>query len=142
MNVIQKVSARRPSIQALAEWSLRDEQVYHSDLVGRQSRLVVLDTIGCALAGTRSDVAAPVLHYVLDSGGAPQCTVIGSHLKTSLPMRCWSMACACAALISTTSSSSRRTASSASGDIRATTFRWRFRPARCSGARWGRCSKP
>src|SRR5947199_9694776 len=85
MNVIQKVSGSRPSIQALAEWSLRDEEVYHSDLVVRQSRLVVLDTIGCALAGTRSDVAAAVLDYVLDSGGAPQCTVIGSHLKTSLP---------------------------------------------------------
>jgi 2-methylcitrate dehydratase len=85
MNVIQKVSASRPSIQALAEWSLCDEQVYRSELVVRQSRLVVLDTIGCALAGTRSDVAAAVLDYVLDSGGAPQCTVIGSHLKTSLP---------------------------------------------------------
>ena len=85
MNVIQKVSASRPSIQALAEWSLRDEQAYHTDLVVRQARLVVLDTIGCALAGTRSDVAAAVLDYVLDSGGAPQCTVIGSHLKTSLP---------------------------------------------------------
>src|SRR5215468_7834691 len=85
MNVIQKVSGSRPSIVALAEWSLRDEEAYRSDLVVRQSRLVVLDTIGCALAGARSDVAAAVLDYVLDSGGAPQCTVIGSHLKTSLP---------------------------------------------------------
>jgi len=85
MNVIQKVSGRRPSIQALAGWSLRDEEIYRSDLVVRQTRLVVLDTIGCALAGTRSDIAAAVLDYVLDCGGAPQCTVIGSHLKTSLP---------------------------------------------------------
>jgi 2-methylcitrate dehydratase len=85
MNVIQKVSGSRSSIQTLADWALRDEEVYRSDLVVRQSRLVVLDTIGCALAGTRSDVAAAVLDYVVDSGGAPQCTVIGSHLKTSLP---------------------------------------------------------
>jgi len=84
MNVIHKISEDRPSVQALADWSLRDEQAYHSDLVLRQSRLLVLDTIGCAIAGTRSDVAAAVLDFVLDSGGAPQCTIIGSHLKTSL----------------------------------------------------------
>src|SRR5258708_31440578 len=84
MNVIHKASESRPSIQALADWSLRDEQAYHSDLVVRQSRLLVLDAIGCAIAGTRSDVAAAVLDFVLDSSGAPQCTIIGSHLKTSL----------------------------------------------------------
>jgi 2-methylcitrate dehydratase len=84
MDVLHKVSDNRPSIQALADWSLRDEPAYHSDLVVRQSRLLVLDTIGCAIAGTRSDVAAAVLDFVLDSGGAPQCTIIGSHLKTSL----------------------------------------------------------
>src|SRR5258708_32031230 len=84
MNVIRKISGSRPSIQALADWSLRDEQAYHGDLVLRQSRLLVLDTIGCAIAGTRSEVAAAALDFVLDAGGAPQCTIIGSHLKTSL----------------------------------------------------------
>ena len=84
MNVIHKVSENPPSIQALADWSLRDEEAYHADLVVRQARLVVLDTIGCAIAGTRSDATAAVLDYVLDSGGAPQCTIIGTHLKTSL----------------------------------------------------------
>ena len=63
---------------------MRDEQAYHADLVVRQARLVVLDTIGCAISGTRSDVAAAVVDLVLDAGGAPQCTIIGSHLKTSL----------------------------------------------------------
>jgi len=81
---MHKFSESRPSIQALADWSLRDEPAYHADLVMRQSRLLVLDTIGCAIAGTRSDVAAAVLDFVLDSGGVPQCTIIGSHLKTSL----------------------------------------------------------
>src|ERR1700730_12770297 len=84
MNVIHKVAESRSSIQALADWSLCDEQAYRSDLVVRQSRLLVLDTIGCAIAGTRADVAAAVLDLVLDSGGAPKCTIIGSHLKTSL----------------------------------------------------------
>ena len=36
MNVLHKVSGDRPSIQALADWSLRDEEAYHSDLVERQ----------------------------------------------------------------------------------------------------------
>src|SRR3954452_6718872 len=85
MSKVDKVSGDRSSIQALADWSLGDEPAYRSDLVARQSRLVLLDTIGCAIAGTRSDVAAAVLDFVLESGGAPQCTIIGSHLKTSLP---------------------------------------------------------
>jgi 2-methylcitrate dehydratase len=84
MDLIHKVAGRRPSIQALADWSLCDERVYRSDLVERQARLLALDTIGCAIAGTRSDAAAAVLDFVLDSGGAPQCTIIGSQLKTSL----------------------------------------------------------
>jgi 2-methylcitrate dehydratase len=84
MNVIQGGLGTRSSIQALAEWSLCDEPTYRSDLVVRQSRLLALDTIGCAIAGARSDVAAAVLDFVQDSGGAPQCTIIGSHLKTSL----------------------------------------------------------
>src|SRR5260370_3242043 len=83
MNVIRKVSGSRPSIQALADWSLRDEQAYHGDLVLRQSRLLVLDTIGCAIAGTRSEVPAAALDFVLDAGGAPQSTIIVSPLKTS-----------------------------------------------------------
>jgi hypothetical protein len=85
MNETHKGPDGRPSIQALADWSLADEQAYGSDLVVRQSRMLVLDTIGCAIAGTRSDVAAAVLGLVLDSGGAPQCTIIGSQLQTSLP---------------------------------------------------------
>src|SRR5882757_9177623 len=85
MNKIDKDPGYRSSIQALADWSLGDEQAYRSDLVARQSRLILLDTIGCAIAGTRSDVAAAVLDFVRDSGGAPQCTIIGSDLKTSLP---------------------------------------------------------
>ena len=84
MDAIRKVPGSRTSIQALADWSLRDDQAYHTDLVARQARLLVLDSIGCAIAGTRSDVAAAVLDFVLDSGGAPQCTIIGSHFKTSL----------------------------------------------------------
>jgi 2-methylcitrate dehydratase len=84
MDIIHKASGDRPSIQALADWSLRHEQAYRCDPVLRQSRLLVLDTIGCAIAGTRSDAASAVLDFVLDSGGAPQCTIIGSHLKTSL----------------------------------------------------------
>jgi 2-methylcitrate dehydratase len=84
MNVVQNISNGRDSIQALADWSLRNEEPYRAELALRQSRLLVLDTIGCAIAGTRSDVAAAVLDFVLDSGGAPQCTIIGSHRKTAL----------------------------------------------------------
>jgi 2-methylcitrate dehydratase len=73
------------SIQALADWSLRGAEAYRSDLVVRQARLLVLDTIGCAIAGARSDVSAAVTDFVLDLGGAPKCTVIGTQLQTGLP---------------------------------------------------------
>src|SRR3954463_9760671 len=85
MDQVKTDPRRRPSIQALAEWSLREEPAYRSDLVLRQARLVVLDTIGCAVAGSQSEVAGAVLDVVQDLGGAPQCTIIGSRLKTSLP---------------------------------------------------------
>lgn len=84
MNEHSRALTQRHSIQALADWSLRDERAYRSDLAVRQARLLVLDTIGCAIAGTRSDVAAAVLDYVLEAGGAPQCTIFGTHRKTSL----------------------------------------------------------
>jgi 2-methylcitrate dehydratase len=84
MNMTRRIPDSRASIEAVAEWSLSNGQAYRSELALRQARLLVLDTIGCAIAGSRSDVAAAVLDLVLDAGGAPQCTIIGSHLKTSL----------------------------------------------------------
>jgi len=81
---MRRIPESRASIQTLAEWSLSNGKAYRSDLELRQARLLVLDAIGCAIAGSRSDVAAAVLDFVLDCGGAPQCTIIGSHLKTSL----------------------------------------------------------
>jgi 2-methylcitrate dehydratase len=84
MNAPRRVTESRASIAALAEWSVSDWPAFHSELATRQARLLVLDTIGCAIAGTRAEVAAAVLDLVLEAGGAPQCTIIGSSHRTSL----------------------------------------------------------
>jgi 2-methylcitrate dehydratase len=68
----------------LAKWSLRTEEACRAERVQRQARLVILDTIGCAIAGTRSHIGAAVLDFVLAAESAPRCTIIGSHRKTSL----------------------------------------------------------
>ena len=51
----------------------------------RRARLALLDCIGCALAGARYDSSRLLLDFVRDCGGAPQATVIGTDLRTSLP---------------------------------------------------------
>ena len=50
-----------------------------------QAKLLLLDTIGCGLAASEQPAARNVLEAMANTGGAPQCTVIGSAAKTSFP---------------------------------------------------------
>lgn len=47
--------------------------------------LIVLDTIGCAIGGWIEEPAQRVVRVVEGLGGAPDCQVIGSSLRTSAP---------------------------------------------------------
>src|SRR5262249_58465811 len=50
-----------------------------------QTKLLILDTIGCGFAAFEEEGAAAVLQTLVHMGGAPQCTVLGSTEKTSAP---------------------------------------------------------
>jgi 2-methylcitrate dehydratase len=72
------------SITKLAAWTLANEAAYRSELTLRQAKLLVLDTIGCALAGSTSETTVYALDLARDLGGNPECTIIGVPGKTSI----------------------------------------------------------
>jgi 2-methylcitrate dehydratase len=72
------------SIRSLAEWTLANEPAYRSPLVLRQARLVLLDTLGCAIIGARAPAARSVQAFVDALGGNPECTLIGARGRTSV----------------------------------------------------------
>ncbi len=72
------------SISTLAAWTLEPESAYRSELVLRQARLLVLDTLGCALVGAGSDTAKSTISVADELGGNPECTIIGMPGKTSI----------------------------------------------------------
>lgn len=69
------------SIELLAAWSVSRDAVPPVTAARRQARLLLLDTIGCALAAVDCDPIAGVLRLASRSGG--EATIIGSG-KASL----------------------------------------------------------
>jgi 2-methylcitrate dehydratase len=50
----------------------------------RQAQLLLLDTIGCGLAGAHEEVAQAVAEVALATGGKPECPLIGRAQKTDV----------------------------------------------------------
>lgn len=50
----------------------------------RQTRLVLLDTIACALIGASAPAARSVLAVIDELGGRPECTLLGTDRKSSV----------------------------------------------------------
>lgn len=74
----------RSSIAELAEWTLRTDAAYVTDLALRQAELLTLDSIGCAFASHGAGSPRRVAELVREMGGTPACTVIGHGFKTSV----------------------------------------------------------
>lgn len=72
------------SIEKLADWSLTADARLRSDRALRQASLLVLDTIGCALAALDNPDARAVRELAQETGGQAECTIIGSEAKSSL----------------------------------------------------------
>jgi 2-methylcitrate dehydratase len=70
------------SIAHLARWIRSFDQEAISPAALRQAKLLVLDTIGCGLAGREEMVSSAVLG-VMDIGGVGQCSIIGTGWKTT-----------------------------------------------------------
>ena len=83
--------AKKPTLQGpgtvekLADWALaiRAEDIPEATL--HQAKLLLLDTIGCGYAALDEEASRGMIATVAETGGAPQCTVIGGAAKTSAP---------------------------------------------------------
>jgi 2-methylcitrate dehydratase len=83
--------AKKPTLQGpgtvekLADWTLaiRAEDIPEATL--HQAKLLLLDTIGCGYAALDEEASRGMIATGAETGGAPQCTVIGGTAKTSAP---------------------------------------------------------
>jgi 2-methylcitrate dehydratase len=73
------------TVEELADWTsaLRVDDIPEAAV--QQSKLLLLDTIGCGYAALGEPSARSVIDAMAESGGAAQCTVIGSPVRTSAP---------------------------------------------------------
>ena len=79
-------AASGPSaVERVADWALAIDAAEIPDHALQQAKLLLLDTIGCGLAAVREPSARAVLAATEATGGAGQCSVIGSAAKTTLP---------------------------------------------------------
>src|ERR1700751_1519390 len=73
------------AIEKLAGWMLAPRAEDIPEATVKQAKLLLLDTIGCGYAALHEETSRAVLATLADTGGAPQCTVIGTPGKTSAP---------------------------------------------------------
>ena len=78
-----ETSAAASVVEKLAAWVLAARTEDVSQAAVTQAKLLLLDTIGCGFAAREEPSARALLAVVERSGGAPQCTVIGSTRRTS-----------------------------------------------------------
>lgn len=71
-------------IREMAKWTLRAEPVWSSAEVAGQTKLLVLDSIACAIAALDATTPRRVATMLADLGGKPQCTIIGQPEKSSI----------------------------------------------------------
>ncbi len=78
-------SGNPSTVERLADWaiSIHASDIPHTAL--QQAQLLLLDTIGCALAAPEQHAAHAVLEATTAMGGSPECTIIGGRAKTGLP---------------------------------------------------------
>src|SRR3981189_3328902 len=70
-------------VEKLAQWVLAVRAEDLSQAAVTQAKLLLLGTVGCAVAALDEESARALLAMVETSGGAPQCTIIGRTQLTS-----------------------------------------------------------
>ena len=73
------------AVEQLANWVMAQRAEDIPEAAVNQTKLLVLDTIGCGFAAFEEEATHAVLATLKEVGGAPQCTVLGSTTKTSAP---------------------------------------------------------
>ncbi len=76
-------SSAAPILVRLADWTTTVDLDALAPQALKLAKLLLLDTIGCGLAGWREETAADLVEAVTELGGAPRCQVIGRSLRTS-----------------------------------------------------------
>jgi len=86
-DTMAKTQARQGpgTVENLADWALAVRADAIPDATLHQAKLLLLDTIGCGYAALGEATSHAVIATMAETGGAPQCTVIGSKTKTSAP---------------------------------------------------------
>ncbi|MGE5819675.1 MAG: MmgE/PrpD family protein, partial [Deltaproteobacteria bacterium] len=73
-----------PLIKQVANWVLAFDFETIPDGVVAQAKLLLLDSLGCAVAAQQEQAFAAALAAARELGGTPACTVIGTRERTSL----------------------------------------------------------
>ena len=71
-------------VDQMARWVTDFDVAAIPEPVLEKARLHLLDSLGCALAALDDPAALGVLHVAESLGGAPECTLIGSAVRTSV----------------------------------------------------------
>lgn len=71
------------SIRALARWIKATKTRALPPQALEQAKLIVLDTLGCGIAGRNEEVSRAVMALLDDLGAKEQCTIIGQARKSS-----------------------------------------------------------
>jgi 2-methylcitrate dehydratase len=80
---VKEKDSRPSSLQALARWISETAKQSLPAAAVEQAKLLVLDTLGCGIAGQHEEVSQSTLSLIDSLGGHPRCTVIGRPQKTS-----------------------------------------------------------
>ncbi len=72
------------TVQALARIVLQADEAAFSDSSVRAAQILLLDTIGCGLAGAREETTRAIADVALQDGGKQECVLIGRSDKTSM----------------------------------------------------------
>ncbi|HMI95768.1 MAG TPA: MmgE/PrpD family protein [Micropepsaceae bacterium] len=80
----EKSSGGKGTVNALARIVLRADEAAFSAAAIRQAQLLLLDTIGCGLAGAPEDVSRAIADVALRDGGKGECPLIGRAEKTGM----------------------------------------------------------
>src|SRR5437870_10395417 len=73
-------------IEQLSDWVLAFDFDRLNETAVRHAKLLLLDSIGCGLAALHEQEFRAVVRLAEGLGGKPECTVLGSNLKTSAPV--------------------------------------------------------
>lgn len=71
-------------LRRLAQWTLESSPLYSDDITRRQVKLLILDSLGCALAALPASTPRHVMAMVDELGGRPECTLIGGDRSSIL----------------------------------------------------------